>query len=98
MWSEDCDLISAMEAVEKRLSIPRIKAEKTAKLKALGRAHLAARQVSALNQREHCERHDLPPKRFGNCWAKLSGVAPVHPAKLLWRRGGGLNHMIMSYD
>ena len=74
--------------------MPRVKAEKAAELESFWRAHLEAWQASDLNQREYCERHGLPLKRFGNWRAKFKDEAPFRPAKVLWRRGGGLSHMI----
>ncbi len=64
----------------------RTTAEKAAELAAFWCAHLEAWQASDLNQREYCERHGLPLKRFGNWRAKLRDEAPFRPAKLLWRR------------
>jgi transposase-like protein len=48
---------------------------------------------SDLNQREYCELHGLPLKRFGNWRAKLKHEEPAPTGKLLYRRGGGLRHM-----
>ncbi|MGV8996622.1 MAG: IS66-like element accessory protein TnpA [Parvibaculaceae bacterium] len=74
--------------------MPRVKAEKAAELESFWRAHLEAWQASELNQREYCERHGLPLKRFGNWRAKLRDEAPFRPVKVLWRRGGGLEHRL----
>ncbi|MGE3702810.1 MAG: transposase, partial [Hyphomicrobiaceae bacterium] len=46
-----------------------------------------------MNQREYCELHGLPLKRFGNWRAKFKDDGAERPPKLLYRRGGGLNHM-----
>ncbi len=46
-----------------------------------------------MNQREYCELHGLPLKRFGNWRAKLTHEEPASAGKLLYRRGGGLKHM-----
>jgi transposase len=46
-----------------------------------------------LNQREYCELHGLPLKRFGNWRAKLKHEESASAGKLLYRRGGGLSHM-----
>jgi len=71
----------------------RVGAEKSAELEAFWRSHLEAWQRGTLNQREYCERHGLPLKRFGNWRAKLGDDGSVPRGKLLYRRGGGLNHM-----
>jgi transposase len=46
-----------------------------------------------LNQREYCELHGLPLKRFGNWRATLKHEEPASAGKLLYRRRGGLSHM-----
>ena len=74
--------------------MPRMKAEKAAELEAFWRAHLEAWQASDLNQREYCERHGLPLKRFGNWRAKFKDEAAFRPIKVLWRRGGVLEHRL----
>jgi len=71
----------------------RVSSQKSAELEAFWRSHLEAWQRSMLNQREYCERHGLPLKRFGNWRATLGDDGSVPKGKLLWRRGGGLNHM-----
>jgi transposase len=45
-----------------------------------------------LNQREYCEAHGLPLKRFGNWRAKFK-QEDLAPRKLLYRRDGGLSRM-----
>lgn len=45
-----------------------------------------------LNQREYCELHDLPLKRFGNWRAQFKSETKVRKAGLLYRHGG-LKHM-----
>ena len=60
---------------------------------AFWRAHHEAWKHSDLNQREYCELHGLPLKRFGNWRAKLRHEEPASAGKLLYRRGGGLRHM-----
>ena len=59
------------------------------KLEAFGRAHLKGWGYSNLNQREYCERHGLPLKRFGNWRAEFKNEQTIVPEGLLWRRGGG---------
>ena len=73
--------------------MPRMKAAKRTELESFWRAHLKGWRRSDLNQREYCELHGLPLKRFGNWRAKLRHEEPGSARKLLWRRGGGLEHM-----
>ena len=73
--------------------MPRMKAARRSELEAFWRAQLEGWRRSALNQREYCELHGLPLKRFGNWRAKLKHEEPASAGKLLWRRGGGLKHM-----
>lgn len=61
-------------------------------LEAFWRSHHEAWRRSDLNQREYCEVHGLPLKRFGNWRAKFK-AEPEVVGKLLYRRGGGLSHM-----
>lgn len=61
-------------------------------LEAFWRSHHEAWRRSGLNQREYCEVHGLPLKRFGNWRAKFK-AEPEVVGKLLYRRGGGLSHM-----
>jgi transposase-like protein len=61
-------------------------------LEAFWRSHLEGWRRSDLNQREYCEAHGLPLKRFGNWRAKFKQEGEA-PRKLLYRRGGGLSHM-----
>jgi len=61
-------------------------------LEAFWRSHHEAWRRSDLNQREYCEAHGLPLKRFGNWRAKFK-QEPEAPQKVLYRRGGGLRHM-----
>lgn len=51
--------------------MPRMKAPKHAELEAFWRAHLDGWRNGTLNQREYCEAHELPLKRFGNWRAKF---------------------------
>ena len=67
-------------------------ADYRAELEAFWRSHLEGWRRSELNQREYCEAHGLPLKRFGNWRAKFKDEAEV-PGKLLYRRGGGVSHM-----
>ena len=61
-------------------------------LEAFWRSHHEAWRRSDLNQREYCEAHGLPLKRFGNWRAKFK-QEPAAPQKLLYRRSGGVSHM-----
>ena len=61
-------------------------------LEAFWRSHHEAWRRSDLNQREYCEAHGLPLKRFGNWRAKFK-QEPEVPEKLLYRRSGGVSHM-----
>ncbi len=61
-------------------------------LEAFWRSHHEAWRRSDLNQREYCEAHGLPLKRFGNWRAKFK-QEPEVAGKLLYRRGGGLRPM-----
>ena len=51
--------------------MPRMTAGKRLELESFWRAHLDGWRRSDLNQREYCELHGLPLKRFGNWRAKL---------------------------
>ena len=73
--------------------MPRMTAGKRSELESFWRAHLDGWRRSDLNQREYCELHGLPLKRFGNWRAKFKHEDDVPRQKLLWRRGGGLKHM-----
>ncbi len=73
--------------------MPRMTAGKRSELESFWRAHLDGWRRSKLNQREYCELHGLPLKRFGNWRAKLKHEEPASAGKLLYRRGGGLKHM-----
>ncbi len=73
--------------------MPRLTAGKNSELEAFWRAHLEGWRRSELNQREYCELHGLPLKRFGNWRAKLKHEMPTSAGRLLYRRGGGLRHM-----
>jgi len=73
--------------------MPRMTASKSLELESFWRAHLDGWRRSDLNQREYCELHGLPLKRFGNWRATLKHEEPASAGKLLYRRGGGLKHM-----
>ena len=73
--------------------MPRMTASKSLELESFWRAHLDGWRRSDLNQREYCEAHGLPLKRFGNWRATLRHEEPAGAGKLLYRRGGGLRHM-----
>jgi transposase-like protein len=73
--------------------VPRMTAGKRSELESFWRVHLDGWRRSNLNQREYCELHGLPLKRFGNWRATLRHEEPAPPPKLLYRRGGGTSHM-----
>ena len=73
--------------------MPRMTAGKRLELESFWRAHLEGWRRSDLNQREYCELHGLPLKRFGNWRATLKHEEPASAGKLLYRRRGGLSHM-----
>ena len=73
--------------------MPRVTAAKRTELESFWRGHLDGWRRSDLNQREYCELHGLPLKRFGNWRAKLRHEEPASAGKLLYRCGGGLKHM-----
>ena len=73
--------------------MPRMRAAKRTELESFWRAHLDGWRRSDLNQREYCELHGLPLKRFGNWRATLRHEEPAPTGKVLYRRGGGLRHM-----
>ena len=71
----------------------RLKETRRAELEAFWRSHLEGWAASDLNQREYCETHGLPLKRFGNWRAKFRYEVPSPVRRLLYRRGGGSGHM-----
>ena len=73
--------------------MPRLSDQKRAELEGFWRFHHEEWQKSTFNQREYCELHQLPLKRFGNWRAQFKHEAAVAQSKLLYRRGGGLRHM-----
>lgn len=77
----------------KRVIMPRLKPEKAAELEAFWRFHHEGWACSELNQREYCEAHGLPLKRFGNWREKFRNEEAILQKGLLYRRGGGLSHM-----
>lgn len=66
--------------------MPKLPTAKRMKLREYWRWHLIAWQNSDMNQREYCEAHDLPLKRFGNWRAELRHEMPPPPVRLLYRR------------
>ena len=72
----------------------RLTASKSLKLASLWRSHLDGWRRSELNQREYCEAHGLPLKRFGDWRAQFKHEDPAPAGKLLYRRGGKPSHMI----
>ncbi len=73
--------------------MPRMAAGKRSELESFWLAHFDGWRRSELNQRQYCERHGLPLKRFGNWRAKLKHEEPASAGKLLYRRGDGPIHM-----
>src|SRR5689334_1800904 len=76
----------------RRTAVSRWPADYRLELEAFWRSHHEAWRRSDLNQREYCEAHGLPLKRFGNWRAKFK-AEPEVAGKLLYRRGGGLRPM-----
>ena len=70
----------------------RVSPEKAAELEGFWRHHHEAWKQSPLNQREYCELHGLPLKRFGNWRDRFKAEDRVQQAGLLYRRGG-LRHV-----
>ena len=73
--------------------MPRMKDSKRVELEAFWRSHLEGWAASELNQREYCEAHGLPLKRFGNWRARFRYEVPAPRRRLLYRRGGGPGNM-----
>lgn len=72
--------------------MPKVSSERWAELEGFWRHHHEGWKASALNQREYCELHGLPLKRFGNWRDRFKVEDEVRQAGLLYRRGG-LGHM-----
>ena len=72
--------------------MPKLSPEKWAELEGFWRHHHDGWTSSELNQREYCELHGLPLKRFGNWRDRFKAEQEVRQAGLLYRRGG-LGHM-----
>ena len=70
----------------------RVSGAKHAELESFWRYHHDEWARGALNQREYCELHGLPLKRFGNWRTRFRGEEKSRQAGLLYRRGG-LGHM-----
>lgn len=70
----------------------RVSRDKHEELAAFWRFHHDEWVRGTLNQREYCELHGLPLKRFGNWRAQFKMEEKVRPVGLLHRRGG-LRHM-----
>jgi hypothetical protein len=65
--------------------------------KAFWRARHEAWKRRDLKQREYCQAHGLPRKRFENSRAKFKAEPQPPERRLLYRRGGlshGLNHSL----
>ncbi len=78
--------------------MPRMTAGKRSELESFWRAHLDGWRRSDLNQREYCELHGLPLKRFGNWRAKLKHEESASASKLLYRHGGALRPYVLSCE
>lgn len=74
--------------------MPRLSEEKHDELEEFRRAHIQGWRDSTLNPREYCEAHRLPLNGFGNWRSKFGHEDPRVTGKLLWRRGGGAEHML----
>ncbi len=72
--------------------MPKLSPEKWAELEGFWRHHHDGWMCSELNQREYCELHSLPLKRFGNWRDRFKAEHAVRQAALLYRRGR-LGHM-----
>lgn len=72
--------------------MPKVSEKKWAELEGFWRHHHEGWKSSALNQREYCELHGLPLKRFGNWRDRFKAEEKVQEAGLLYRHGG-LGHM-----
>jgi hypothetical protein len=72
--------------------MPKVSPERWAEPEGFWRDHHEAWKCSTLNQREYCELHGLPLKRFGNWRDRFKAEEEVRQAGLLSRRGG-LSHM-----
>lgn len=72
------------------MKMARLNAAKRSELEAFWRSHLDGWRRSDLNQREYCEVHGLPLKRFGNWRAKYWHEDRRYPRKVLYRRNGDL--------
>jgi hypothetical protein len=79
---------------DRRTTMPRLSAANGAELAAFWRAHLEGWRLSELNQREYCEVYGLPLKRFGNWRSRFRHESAGREGKLLYRRGGGLEHRL----
>jgi len=71
----------------------RLSCEKRVELESFWRSHHDEWEHSSLNQREYCEVHGLPLKRFGNWRAKFKTETAAVQDNLLYRRGSSLRHM-----
>ena len=74
--------------------MPRLREQRRNELEVFWRAHIQGWRESSLNQREYCEAHGLPLKRFGNWRAELRNEVPRPNGRLLYRRGGGSEHRL----
>jgi transposase-like protein len=78
----------------KEMAMARLSEERRNELEAFWRGHIQGWRDSTLNQREYCEAHGLPLKRFGNWRAKFKHEDPRLTGKLLYRRGGAAEPML----
>lgn len=75
----------------------RVSRGKHAELEAFWRFHHDERARGRLNQREYCELHGLPLKRFGNWRAQFKGETKVRKSGLLYRRGGRATPALIAH-
>jgi hypothetical protein len=66
----------------------RVSQEKYAELEVFWHFHHDQWVRGRLNQREYCDLHGLPLKRFGNWRDRFKIEVKVRKAGLLYRRGG----------
>jgi hypothetical protein len=76
--------ICAALAAWKEAIMPKLSAQKWAELEGFWRYHHERWKDSPLNQREYCELHGLPLKRFGNWRDRFKAEEKIHEAGLLY--------------
>jgi hypothetical protein len=78
--------------------MPRMTASKSLELEKYWRGYLDGWRRRDLNQREYCELHGLPLKRFGNWRAPLRHEESASVGKPLYRRGAGRRRNFSEAD